>query len=49
MDSSSELSGKSSELSGKGVPMDANLSGMVMVDTCSFVAHVLAKWDVSFP
>jgi len=49
MDSSSKVSGKSSKLSGKGVLMDANLSGKVMVDTCSFVVHVLAKSSVSSP
>jgi len=43
MDCSSELSGKSSKLSGRGILMDAHLSGKVMVDMCSFVVHVLAK------
>ena len=40
---SSELSGKSSELSGKSILMDANLSGKVMVDTCSAVAYIWLK------
>jgi len=50
MDRCSELSGKSSELSGKSILMDANLfSGKVMADMCSFVVHILAKWEASFP
>jgi len=48
MDSSSEVSGKSSELSGRGILMDTNLFGKVMVDTCSFLVHILAKCNVSF-
>jgi len=47
MDRGSELSGKSSELSGKSVLMDANLSGKVMADMCSGIEHVLAKGSAS--
>jgi len=47
MDSSSEVSGKSSELSGRGILMDANLSGKVVVDTCSFIAHISTQCGIS--